>query len=137
MREILFRGKYLRTGDFVYGSFVKATDRDGNLFYHIEIADQNDHRVYEVDPDTVGQFTGLLDMNDEEIFEGETLNVSNMEFSHFQDSGIPDSPTEIFVDIQGEVCFSNGQFEVSGHSLGNIPLSAIDKMDMQIIPETV
>lgn len=92
MREIIFRGKYLRTGDFVYGSFVKATDRDGNLFYHIEIAEQNDHRVYEVDPETVGQFTGILDKNEEEIFEGETLRVSNMEFSHFENSGIPDSP---------------------------------------------
>lgn len=63
MREILFRGKYY-TGAWIYGDFL-----------HPNIIRQNDrwHEQYEVDPDTIGQFTGLYNRNNKGIYEGDIL----------------------------------------------------------------
>lgn len=68
MRQIKFRGLYKNT--WVYGSLVQVTIGDKQTT-QIENADFDDHRVYEVDPKTVGQFTGLLDKNGKEIWEGD------------------------------------------------------------------
>lgn len=65
MRDILFRGKDKDTGEWVYGCYVNQFNTP--LMY----ATNGD--VYEVDPDTVGQFIGLLDVNGERIFEDDII----------------------------------------------------------------
>ena len=80
-REILFRGARMEDGKFVYGSlvFVKENDKSENELPHIVISYGPDtFDWFEVEPETVGQFTGRYDKNDKEIFERDIVVNKNI-----------------------------------------------------------
>lgn len=76
-REILFRGKCTGDGEWVYGSlhteWGEAT-KDGNRNIDYRILGMRGECEY-VDPETVGQFTGLLDKSGTKIFEDDVVII--------------------------------------------------------------
>ena len=76
MREILFRGKRTDCGEWLEGNLVQPFR--GNQLSSCGIMPK-DPKAYcwKVDPETVGQFTGLTDKNVGRIFEGDIIRFDD------------------------------------------------------------
>jgi uncharacterized phage protein (TIGR01671 family) len=96
-RKIKFRGKRTDSGEWVCGYYFttpltaeynilpeNGAFFDHGLSYNRHVIADNYGCVFEVVPETVGQFTGLLDQNGKEIYEGDIIVVSYPKFFEFK-----------------------------------------------------
>ena len=107
MREIKFRGKRVDNSEWVFGDIVRWRNEEG----YVNIIDERfgcciDHEgnlilieapfVVRVIPETVGQYTGMIDRNSKEVYEGDIITVLQTD-------------EELFIRLH-EVKFLNGRW---------------------------
>ena len=90
--EILFRGKRTDNGEWVYGFLWVNRTATRETFYITDAMGE----MFQIQPETVGQYTGLDDKNGVKIFKGDIVNGTGW---------IGDS-------ITGRVIFENGAFYI-------------------------
>ena len=127
MQEILFRGKRLVDCNWVEGYYIKTSDMFGDETYAIifrvdvvadlDIDKFDGYRV--VRPETVGQFTGLVDKDGKKIFEGDIIKLDNSLDTKQKNFEVKIAYGQFYIGINKPVAYVRDRCEVIGNIYDN------------------
>ena len=108
MREILFRGKSIDSGAWVYGDLLRYAET-AQIWYETDDGKWN----CLVDPATVGQYTGMTDAHRKKIFEGDIVKFFGMRGEIVQECGAFGIAVSESIDydlLESKIPFDNSSY---------------------------
>ena len=120
MREILFRGKRknpFNNNEWVYGFLINFPNSETEICYEYD-EDWEDNNCEAVIPETVGEFTGILDNNGNKIFEDDIVELI-------------DNTTR-----KGRIVYEGAEWFIVFHLSGGLmysPLSRYESKNLEVI----
>ena len=134
MREILFKAKRVDNGEWVEGYYLcdnlKNNDMQNDYEIHSMLAIEKETQTntiktmfYEIDPNTLSQYTRLKDKHGNKIFENDIVTMSNENYVIVWETTGNDPEYK----IQGFGCN-----HIKGY-MGNIPLRTKQNERLEII----
>ena len=75
-REILFRAIAIHGNEWVFGNYIHSKRMSGRSCEY-RIVDKDTGLESDIIPETLGQFTGKLDINGNKVFEGDKILYNN------------------------------------------------------------
>jgi hypothetical protein len=137
MRPIKFRGKipsYKKDFDpaWAYGSLLTSGFFTTRKQYNI--VDENTRIFYNALPETIGQFTGVYDINGAEIYEGDIVEQFTLYLAYQQVGNYPPPNIEVEEwEIKREV--NVVEFKDGSFCVGCMPIMLVDLVDGEEEPD--
>ncbi len=112
--DIVFRGIRVDNGEWTYGYLFKIWEKNYILWGTIN----GIPNMIEVDFQSIGQYTGVSDKNNKQIYSNDILKCEAQNYI-------------------GNVWFANGSFMTNCEGFGDHPISETNSNDFEVIGNTL